>query len=105
MEVIARPRGEGKTTELIKTSAKTGDIIVAVNPTMVKHIQQMAKWMGLNIPDPITYDEYLEGQIWQGKTFDGFLIDDLDLLLFKILPPYKPVRAVTISTCFQCGKQ
>jgi len=72
---------------------------------MVKHIQVLAKWMGLNIPDPLTYDEYLEGHIWQGKKFDGFLIDDLDLLLFKILPPHKPIHAVTISTGFQYGKQ
>lgn len=79
MEVFFGKRGSGKTTELIKKSASTGAVIVAINP---KIVQGMAKAMGLEIPKPISYYEFVEPQGLQGiRLYTGLLVDNADNLL------------------------
>lgn len=57
MKIIAKGRGTGKTTELVKESARTGQYILASNKSHVRAIEQIAKKAGVTIPYPVTVDE------------------------------------------------
>lgn len=96
IEIIARPRGCGKTTELIKISARTGDYIISPCRSTVIRTMEMAEKMELKIPKPFTYEEFLS-ESWRGLDINGFLIDDLDLLLYRLLELSKPIHAISIS--------
>jgi hypothetical protein len=48
--------------------------------------------MGLNIPLPITYDEFIQKRY--GRNISGFLIDNLDLFLKHL--SNVPINAVTM---------
>lgn len=95
MKKIILPRGKGKTTELIKISAETGCYIVCRSPSEASRIQLTATQIGLRIPFPITYEEFITGQYF-GKGIKGFLIDDLDKLINEI-SAVVPVYAVTMT--------
>lgn len=85
-------RGYGKTTQLIKKSAKSGDYIVCNKLDEANRIQYEAKQMGLDIPLPITYAEFVEKRY--GRNISGFLIDNLESLLQYL--SNVPVNAVTM---------
>lgn len=98
MNVVIGERCSGKTTRLIERSAKEGIYILVANKAMARCIADQAKEMGLDIPFPVTLDEYLRGNKFQGSSIrrDGLLIDDLDMgldLLFGSIP----IREVTLT--------
>lgn len=51
MKIYSAERGVGRTTALIKESAKTGAIIVAASYPMVDYIACLAKRLGLDISE------------------------------------------------------
>lgn len=57
------PRGYGKTYQLIKKSAETGDYIVCINKFHVSELQSKALELGLEIPLPITFEEFVKKRI------------------------------------------
>ena len=59
MKIYSAERGVGKTTTLIKESAKTGAIIVVGVYPMANYIMGLAKRLNLDIPEPITVTKYL----------------------------------------------
>jgi len=73
----------GKTTKLIQESAKSGYYIVCMSTKEVSEVHMMALKMRLNIPFPLTFDEFIAGNFY-GKGIKGFLIDDADLLLNRM---------------------
>lgn len=80
MNIFIKGRGEGKTTELIKMSNITGYPIVVLSYSSRKFILEIAKKLGLNIPEPIIYE--------RGVTrFNNchVLIDELDYFLRQAL--------------------
>ncbi len=97
IEVICKPRGCGKTYDLIMESARTGTpILTPYNP---RYIINLAREMGVKIYQPITFNEYKRFREnrslsihrgWNGKV----LIDEVDELLNKILD-----ANVEIVTC------
>lgn len=91
MKKIILERGKGKTTELIKISSETGDYIVCASIDEAAYIQSMANELGLRIPLPITYNEFLKG--YYGRQISGFLIDNVERLLYSISDK---VNAVTL---------
>jgi len=94
MEKIIMQRGYGKTTQLIKKSAKSGDYIVCCNRLgEASRIQHEAQQMGLDIPLPITYAEFVEKR-YHSINISGFLIDNLEMFLQYI--SNVPVNAVTM---------
>jgi hypothetical protein len=96
MKIIAAPRGAGKTTELVKISANTGDYIVVKDRKMALYTMDIAKKANVWIPFPITYDEFLNHR-W-GNTVKGFLIDDLETLMTQVLNMVNPpINAVAIT--------
>lgn len=96
MKVISRPRGAGKTTALVEMSAQTGSYIVTKDHHTARYTADLAKKMGLQIPFPLTFKEFLDHR-WSSR-IKGFLLDDVDLLLLHILSHDAPIEAMTIST-------
>lgn len=84
MRVIARRRGGGKTTELIKAcAANENGIIVCQNAVTAHHIKGMSEEMGLTIRMPITFHQFMLGDILAGSNLELY-IDNVDLLLANI---------------------
>lgn len=95
MKKIIKARQSGKTTELIKISAKSGDYIVCSSPKECQRIQLVAQGMNLNIPFPITYEDLIEKQYY-GKNISGFLIDNIEMFL-NYISLGVPVNALTMT--------
>ena len=57
MNIINRPRGTGKTVELIHVSDATGARIITSNSMQADFIKQKAEELGCNIPLPLTIQE------------------------------------------------
>ena len=89
------PRASGKTTLLIKESAKTGRPIIEPNTASARYVEEQARNMGLKIPEPISATSWNSGY-YRGSNFnriDGFLIDEVDSVLANIFG--KPIRTAT----------
>ena len=93
MEKIIMNRGYGKTTQLIKKSARSGDYIICHGVDEAHRIKSEAKEMGLDIPLPITYTEFIKKQ-YSGRNISGFLIDNLEMFLQAI--SNAPINAITM---------
>ena len=98
MNIVIGERCSGKTTRLIERSAQEGEYILVANKAMARCIADQAKEMGLDIPFPVTLDEYLRGNKFQGSSIrrDGLLIDDLDMVLNRMFRGI-PIREVTLT--------
>lgn len=98
MNIVIGKRCSGKTTRLIERSAKEGIYILVANKAMARCIADQAKEMGLDIPFPVTLDEYLRGNKFQGSSirWDGLLIDDLDMVLNRMFRGI-PIREITLT--------
>jgi hypothetical protein len=94
MEKIILKRGGGKTTELIKKSAETGDYIVCSSQEEARYLQITAKEKGYDIPLPITYMDFIHKRYY-GQNIKGFLIDNLEFF-FECISKV-PVNAVTMT--------
>lgn len=95
MKTILKPRCTGKTTEAIKLAAETGSYIVCSTRQDAAHIVAMAKEMGLDIPWPLSADEFISGQFC-GRNIKGFVIDNTDYIL-QALARGVPIRAVYMT--------
>lgn len=85
MIVYITGRQTGKTTHLIRVSAKTGAVIVAPTYQMVSYIDQMARKLGLKIPPPISVVEW--AQMVARKQVDPdqrYLVDELQMVLHQM---------------------
>ena len=83
MNITIGRRGSGRTTELIKACAvDKGSVIVSPTHRNAEYIANLAKQMGLDIPEPITFEALLKGNPYDfGKRPTGYYIDNLDLAL------------------------
>ena len=95
MQIILRKRQMGKTTELIRISAETFAYIVVPTRKDAGTVSEMAKDMGLDIPFPLTYDEFIRGQYY-GKNIKGFLIDNADMLL-QYMAKGVAIKAISLN--------
>lgn len=98
MKVIIGPRATGKTTKLIEIAAEGFYYIVCRTKEHSGLIFQEAKRMELDIPFPITFDEFRNGR-FHGKGIRGFVIDDAEVLL-QYLAGSVPVKAVSLFDGF-----
>lgn len=88
------PRASGKTTLLIKESARTGKPIIAPTNYSAKYIAEQAMEMGLKIPEPIGANQF-DCLMGRYNHVDGFLIDELDAVLANIFG--KPIGKATYT--------
>lgn len=98
MNITIGERCSGKTTKLIKRSAYEGVCILVATRNRAQDLDQNAKRMGLNIPFPVTVDEYLKENRFAGSSIrrDGLLIDDADDVLQQVFAGI-PIREVTVT--------
>lgn len=90
MEIIQKPRGCGKTMDLIIRSAKENiPIITPHNPGI---IIKMAKDLGYKIPEPINFYHLRDSCVSRPHYYDNFyrihkkvLLDDIDYILEKAI--------------------
>lgn len=81
MNIIFGERRSGKTTELIKQCAQDKyALIVAPNTHMCDCIFQQSKEMGYNIPQPITFRDFLHGKFYE-HAVEKFYFDELIMCL------------------------
>lgn len=97
IELICKPRGCGKTYDLIMESARTGIPILTAHSS--RYIADQARWMGVKIHQPMSVQEYkyfksngllLNSKDWKGK----LLIDEIDGVLEQLLGTH-----VVTATC------
>lgn len=98
MKVIIKPRGSGKTTELIKMS-EPGKYIICYSREEAARVAYMAQEMGVDIPFPISYEEFIEERYYHRYHLEGgiksFFIDNLDVFL-QVLTTV-PIEAITLT--------
>ena len=97
MQIIAGPRGSGKTSKLIELCAKTpNSVIVCADERKADRVKQIALTKGYKIANPITIGDLL----YMRRDYIGggnFLFDDADLILSRIAPINCTAFAATIS--------
>lgn len=76
MNIIYKSRSEGKTTDLVKMSASTGTPIICMD---TRHINYIAKELGLTIPDPIAIKDYTP------FSNEKVLVDDAEYVLQHLI--------------------
>lgn len=95
------PRTSGKTTLLIKESAKSQKPIIVGSEFAVQCIMDQAHEMGENIPEPISVSRYINNWNYRHDVdrgldrYSGLLIDELDYVLKQIFR--KPIDKVTYT--------
>lgn len=94
VEVIAKDRQRGKTTELIELAARDWLYIVVPNHALVSYTQDLARKMGLDIPQPITWEEFVRDRYYR-HGIKGFVIDNLDLCIQQMTRV--PIKAVSLT--------
>ena len=82
MEIYTSGRGQGKTLKAIQLSAEKQMPIVCSSYHQMEYIKYRAKEMNLKIPKPIMFDE-VRLKIKGNRR--GLIVDDLDILLRRIL--------------------
>jgi hypothetical protein len=94
MEVYAKPRQRGKTTDLIRLAADEFLYIVCIDRHEVARVWAEAEKMGADIPQPITWDEFANHHYY-GSGIKGFVIDNLDMCIQQMTTV--PIRAVSLN--------
>lgn len=99
MKVIAKPRGAGKTTEVIKEASKLNGYIVCEDKVRVQEIAEQARRMNININLPMTYKDLEEARYYKGKTLKPtkILIDNVDNLLHSMFRDVN-IDTITVTT-------
>ena len=83
-------RGSGKTRHCIEFSARTRIPILCQSP---RYVKASAKEYGVDIPDPISYNEYVRGRRRALGSRHTVIIDELESFLnsLGLLPEYVTV--------------
>lgn len=96
MKIIARGRRAGKTMEVIRESARTGNYILVSNQFQAQNVFKLSLEMGLSIPYPLTVSEMEKGSIQSTSIKrEGILIDNADFIIQQLLGV--KVNTMTIS--------
>lgn len=95
-QLIIRNRQAGKTTEAIRMAHEKNLYIVVSTKNEAGMVRDMAREMGLAIPFPITFEEFIEARKTRGKFIRGYIIDNAERLV-QYLAQEIPVYAMTIT--------
>ena len=88
MKLIVRGRGQGKTARLIYASEVTGIPIATFSKKNIEYIKDMAKRMGCDIPEPVTYHDLASNNYLGSTKYESVLADDVDSILQRALDSY-----------------
>lgn len=95
-KLILGDRQSGKTTELIKESARTGAYIVVSCRKEAHNVFGSAKELGLNIPFPLTVAEVIYESPSSYIFQKGILIDNLERIIYRLFN-YITINAATVD--------
>lgn len=95
-KLILGDRQSGKTTELIKESARTGAYIVVSCRKEAHNVFGSAKELGLNIPFPLTVADVMSESSSSYIFQKGILIDDLERVISHLFN-YITIHAATVD--------
>ena len=95
MDIVIKPRGEGKTIQLINKAAESFSYIVCFSHEEASRVFSVAEQLGKDIPFPITMQELIDSR-FHSPGINGFLIDNADMLL-KMLAKGVPVECVSFT--------
>jgi Mor family transcriptional regulator len=90
MKIIHKPRGKGKTAELIRLAGETQALIICRDP---EYVMGLASRMKIKIKKPLGYWAAGNGGL-RGRQ-GSVLIDDADLLLEYLV--HLPIKAMTLT--------
>ena len=79
-KIIYGGRGSGKTTRLIKMSAERGGYIICINKQAASRVFAQAAELGLKIPFPMTFIEFLNKEYYAPGVREIY-IDDVERFL------------------------
>ena len=82
MEIYISGRQCGKTTMLIKESARTGATIAVATYEMAQHVVVQARLLGLEIPQPVTYADIFRN--FRANKTKRYLVDELQMMLSQL---------------------
>lgn len=87
MDIFIGNRCQGKTTLLIKLSAESGRVIVAPTMNIANGIRSQAKRMGVEIPEPISFNNFIkliQAPSWRDQHPQRYLLDELSSALYSM---------------------
>lgn len=102
-KLIFGDRHSGKTTELIKESARTGAYIVVSCMKEAHNVFGSAKELGLNIPFPLTVAEVIYESPSSYIFQKGILIDNLERILCRLFNSITINAATVDCTTLEVG--
>lgn len=85
----------GRTTKAVETAAAKNAYVVCRDRSAVMRCVEIAKEKDLDIPFPLTFDEFLGGR-FNPSGINGFVIDDLDEMTRRLAQGV-PVEMVTLE--------
>lgn len=92
MQTIVKPRQGGKSWDVLTLAAEHFSYIVCVDQRSAKEMWARAKDRKLDIPHPITWEEFINGRYGAGVSV---IIDDLDRCLQRLTPA--EIKAVSLT--------
>jgi len=92
MQVIAKPRNSGKTTELISLSAELQLPIVCFSEHEAFRLNEKAARLGIKIPKPLSVHQVTQ----QKGTRHNILVDNLDIILERFFPEIN-IHVITLT--------
>jgi flagellar biosynthesis GTPase FlhF len=95
MKKILKPKGTGKTTDLIKLSAETKINIVCLDSERVLQVQKQAKTLKIDIPKVMSWKDFIYSK--DDNKGKSILIDNADDILQNLCYPIK-LEAITLTT-------
>jgi hypothetical protein len=96
MQTIVKPRQGGKSWDVLTLAAEHFSYIVCVDQRSAKEMWARAKDRKLDIPHPITWEEFINGR-YGDKRLPSVIIDDLDRCIQKMVPV--EIKAVSLTGC------
>ena len=94
MKLFIGKRRTGKTTKVIKLAAKEFAYIVCIDQREVDRVWEESHKMKLDIPFPITFNDFLHGQ-YSPHGVKALIIDNADMLLQKM--SRSPLLAISMT--------
>lgn len=102
MKIINLGRGQGKTIRLLYASEWQDAPILCSTFTQKEHLIEMAKELGLHIPEPIVASEIALSRIMNSRAVDkDLLVDEAHLVLQNLLKSMGmrgEVKAITLTS-------
>lgn len=94
MKIIYKPRGKGKTTQLLYSSDTTRIPILVATEAQKRLLIDNAQFLGLNIPQPLSVADIINGRRG-GSHIESCYVDNAEIVLSSLIN--MNVVALTLS--------